>query len=89
MMVWCYYVCQSTKYGSNKDFIKIFKEVGFKIKIKIVDVLDVTFNLTNGTYRSHKNPNDSLLYVNTSTNHHPQVIKHLPISINKRLNKNS
>ena len=35
--------------------IKMFKEVDFKIEIqthlKIVDVLDVTFNLANGTYR--------------------------------------
>ena len=72
---------------------KDFKEVGFKIKIKtnlkIVDFLDITFNLTNGTYRPYKNPNDSLLYVNTSSNHPLQVIKQLLIFINKRLNKNS
>ena len=36
-----------------------------------------------------KNPNDSVLYVNTSSNHPRQVIKHIPISISKRLNKNS
>ena len=37
------------------NVIKMFKEVDFKIEIqthlKIVDVLDVTFNLANGTYR--------------------------------------
>ena len=37
----------------RKNVIKIFKEVGFKIEIrtnlKIVDFLDITFNLTNGT----------------------------------------
>ena len=37
----------------RKNVIKIFKEVGFKIEIrtnlKIVDFLDVAFNLTNGT----------------------------------------
>ena len=77
----------------RKNVIKIFKEVGFKIKIKtnlkIVDFLDATFNLKNGTYRPYKKPNDPLLYVNTSSNHPPQVIKHMPISINKTLNKNS
>ena len=77
----------------RKNVIKIFKEVGFKIEIrtnlKIVNFLDVTFNLTNGTYRPYKKPNDPLLYVNTSSNHPPQVIKHIPISISKRLNKNS
>ena len=75
----------------RKNVIKIFKEVGFKIEIKtnlkIVDFLDVTFNLANDTYRPYKNPNDPLLYVNTSSNHPHQVIKHIPISLNKRLNK--
>ena len=48
-----------------KYVIKIFKEVGFKIEIttnlKIVNFLDATFNLTNGTYRTYKKPNDPLL----------------------------
>ena len=39
----------------RKKFIKIFKEVDFKTKIKAnlksVDVSDVTFNLTNGTFQ--------------------------------------
>ena len=59
----------------RKNVIKIFKQVGFKIKIrtnlKIVNFLDVTFNLTNGTYRPYKKPNDPLLYINTSSNHPP------------------
>ena len=33
--------------------------------------------------------NDKLLYINTSSNHPQQIIKQLPISINKRLSKNS
>ena len=39
----------------RKKFIKIFKEVDFKTEIKAnlksVDVSDVTFNLTNGTFQ--------------------------------------
>ena len=49
----------------RKNVIKLFKEIGLKIEIetnlKIVNFLDVTFNLTNSTYRSYKNPNDNLL----------------------------
>ena len=75
------------------NVIKIFKEVGFKIEIqrqlKIVNILDVTFNLGNGTYRPYKKANESLLYINGSSNHPPQVIKQLPTSINERLSKNS
>ena len=42
----------------RKNVIKIFNKVGFKIEIqthlKIVNFLDVTFNLANGTYRLYK-----------------------------------
>ena len=38
----------------RKNVMKTFKEIGFKIEIrtnlKIVNFLNVTFNLTNGTY---------------------------------------
>ena len=49
----------------RKDVIKIFKEIGFKIKIKInlkvVNCLDITFNLSNGTYKPYRKPNNNLL----------------------------
>ena len=77
----------------RKDIIEIFKNAGFKIEIKtnlhIVDFLDVTFNLLDETYKPYKKPNDQLLYVNTSSNHPPQIIKQLPISISNRLSNNS
>ena len=77
----------------RKNVIKTFKKIGFKIEIqthlKIVYFLDVTFNLANGPYRPYKKANDSLLYINTSSNHPPQVNKQLPTSINERLSKNS
>ena len=57
--------------------------------MKVVDFLDVTFNLTNGTYHPYKKPNDTLLYINTQSNHPPQVIKQVPTSINNRLSQNS
>ena len=46
----------------RKDIIEIFQNTGFKIEIKtnlhIVDFLDVTFNLLDGTYKPYKKPND-------------------------------
>ena len=70
----------------RKDIIEIFKNAGFKIEIKtnlhIVDFLDVTFNLLDGTYKPCRKLNDDqLLYVNTSSNHPRQIIKQLPVSI--------
>ena len=77
----------------RKNVIKLFKEIGFKIEIetnlKSVIFLDVTFNLTNRTYRLYRKPNDNLLYVHTSSNYPPQIIKHLPDSIEERLSNNS
>ena len=77
----------------RKDIIGIFKKAGFKIETKanlhIVDFLNVTFNLLDGTYKSYKKPNEQVLYVNISSNHPPQIIKQLLISITNRLSNNS
>ena len=77
----------------RKTIIKIFKGIGFSIDIqtnlKEVDFLDVTLNLQNGTYRPYKKANDKLLYIHSSSNHPPQIIKQLPNSISERLSKNS
>ena len=43
----------------KKEVTKIFKEIGFKIEIKtdlkVVDFLDITFNLSNDTYNLTEN----------------------------------
>ena len=43
----------------KKELTKIFKEIGFKIEIKtdlkVVDFLDITFNLSNDTYNLTEN----------------------------------
>ena len=58
----------------RKKIIKIFKETGFKIDIetdlKIVNFLDMTFNLINGSYKPYKKPNDTLLQNKIQTTHH-------------------
>ena len=66
-------------YKMRKIIIKMFKEVEFQLEIKTnlkkVDFLDVTFNLITGLYTPYKNPNDNLLYINTSSDHQPKIIK--------------
>ena len=73
----------------KKQFQNIFNENGLKIEIlcnlKIVDYLDVTLNLNDGTYKPYRKPNDETLYINAKSNHPPNVIKQLPISIKNRL----
>ena len=77
----------------HKNIIKTFKDIGFAIDVetnlKIVDFLDTTFNLNNGTYRPYKKPNDLLLYINKSSNHPPEIINQLPKIVNEHLSRNS
>ena len=73
----------------RKDITKHFKNHGLNITIqtnlKIVNYLDVTFNLTNETYCPYRKPNDTPLYINTQSNHPPNIIKQLPKAINDRI----
>ena len=73
----------------HQKIIKIFKEIGFKTDIetnlKIVNFLDMTFNLINGSYKPYKKAKNTLLYINKNSNHPPQIIKKLPKTINNRL----
>ena len=49
--------------------------------------LDLTFDLTNGTYKPYRKPNDQPLYINSSSNHPPSIKRELPKSNNKRINE--
>ena len=77
----------------RKNIIKIFKDFGFqhwrKTNLKIVDFLEITFNLNNGTYKPYKKTNDSLLFINKSSKHPPQIFNQLPKIVNERLSRNS
>ncbi len=73
----------------RKDITKQFKQHGLNITIqtnlKIVNYLDVTFNLKNASYYPYKKPNNNPLYINTKSNHPPNIIKQLPAAINRRI----
>ena len=43
--------------------------------------------MTDGTYKPYRKPNDEPLYINGLSNHPPAIVKQLPSSINKRINK--
>ena len=73
--------------------MKVFKIIGCQIEIETnlhkVNFLDVIFTLRSRSYCPYKKPNDKLLYEHTSSNCPPQIIRQLPLSINKRLCNNS
>ena len=52
---------------------------------KVVQFLDVEFNLETGEYKPFIKPNDVPLYVHKSSNHPPSVVKNIPAAINRRI----
>ena len=77
----------------RKKIIQVFKDNGFSIDIvtNLVEVnfLDVKFNLRNESYQPYKKPNDELKYINVLSNHPPQILKELTVTISDRLSRNS
>ena len=77
---------------TRKNIIKIFKDVGFSIDIendtKVVEFLDITFNLSNGIYKRYKKANNTLLYVNKCSTHRSQIINQILRTIDERLSRN-
>ena len=75
----------------RKDISSIFKNYSLIITIqtnsKIINYLDVTFNLYNGSHCPDRRPNDQPLYINTKSNHSPSILKHLPKAINHRISE--
>ena len=73
----------------RKDIIKILKTAGLNITIqaglRIVNFLDLQFNLNNGTYQPYRKPNNTPVYINKKSNHPPVVLKQLPKSIATRI----
>ena len=53
--------------------------------MKVVNYLDVTFNLNDGTYKPYTKPNNEFKYIHKNTNHSPSVIRQIPLSIESRL----
>ena len=55
--------------------------------LKIVDYLHATCNLTDFSYRPFNKTNNEINYIHKQSNHHPSIIKQLPLSVERRLSK--
>ena len=76
----------------RKDFINIFMKefqlsIVCKSNLKIVNFLDVTLDLTTGKYKPYNELGNIPLYIDVKWNHSPNIIKNLPESISRRINK--
>ena len=75
----------------QKKIIRAFKLLGLRIQIapnlKIVDFLDVTLNLNNGTFKPFSKNDSALRYINVSSNHPRSVLRQIPNAVNQRIDK--
>ena len=83
--------CMSSRQAEKlgQEISRIFNSYNLKITTninhKIVDFLDVSFDLDSGVFKPFMKENNKILYVNKESNHPPAVTKNLPAGVNKRL----
>ena len=75
----------------KKQLQSLFKQKGLQIitecNLKVVNYLDVSFNLNDGSYRLYRKPNDETHYIHIQSDHPPSTAKQLPRSIEKCLSQ--
>ena len=73
----------------KKQLCDIFRKNGLVIEananIKVINFLDVTFDLSRGSFSPYKKPNNVINYVHKKSNHPPTILKNIPANINRRL----
>ena len=77
----------------KKTFQKILKnkclDIIINSNMKIVNYLDITLNLNDGSYRPYKKPTEETDYIHVNCDHPSSILKQLPMSIEKRLSSSS
>ena len=57
----------------KKEFHRIFKanhlDITISCNLKVVNYLDLTLNLNDGTYRPYHKPNDEIMYIHKESIH--------------------
>ena len=73
----------------KKEICRKFKDLNLSITIevnvKVVNFLDLTLDISAGTYKPNMKPGNIPLYINRKSNNPPNIIKNIPPAINKRL----
>ena len=63
----------------KKQLQSLFKQKGLQIitecNLKVVNYLDVSFNLNDGSYRPYRKPNDETHYIHIQSDHPPSIMK--------------
>ena len=53
--------------------------------MKIVNYVDVSFNLSNSNYKPYHKLDNEILYIHKDSNHPPSINKQIPTPIKKRI----
>ena len=73
----------------KKKITQIFARHGLSTtataNLKVVDFLDLTFDLGEGTFKPFCKPGNIPIYVHKDSNHPPSVIRKIPESVNHRI----
>ena len=73
----------------KKQLCSIFRRNGLRITAtvnnEIANFLDVSLNLTDGSHKVYRKPNNIPQYINIKSNHPPSILNNIPAGINKRL----
>ena len=63
--------------------------ITIECNLKIVNFLDITFDLPNNVYKPYRNANGKPTYMNKNSNHPPSILKQLTKSIKRTLSETS
>ena len=73
--------------------IDLFKQhhlnLEIKCNLKIIDYLDIMFDLATGLLKPYNKTNNIPWYVNAKSNHKPSIMKEIPKSASKCISSNS
>ena len=77
----------------KKELQILFKKFGLNFIIECskttADNLDITLNLLDRTYKPYQKAENTLQYIHKESNHPPNIIKQIPVTIEKRLSNHS
>ena len=75
----------------RKDVQKLIKDnhlnITIQCNLRIVNYLEVTFNLSNATYRPFCKPNNKIAYLHKESDHLTSILRQIPLSIESRFSK--
>ncbi|PIK40481.1 hypothetical protein BSL78_22671 [Apostichopus japonicus] len=66
----------------RKEVTQLFNKFGLKVTIEtnlqVVNYLDITMNLANGSFAPYRKPGDNPLFIHSHSDHPPGIIKNIP-----------